>query len=198
MEEPVAIEMGPRDNPSINYLDESLVPDGSKVLSVDLNAGWLTQKNMSALGGDERTPDAQKIQGNAAHLMVKNNSIRTIYAKDMFGHQGNLESQKVNGKTTIGKLMEVGNFSDIANEWYRVCQEGGKAIVLETATPADRKALIKTFEEAGFKLAIYYPKEGIHNLFTNDPDRPEQSIMGKTIAEGAPHEAFALIFEKKT
>lgn len=181
MSEPVAVEIGPRDIPLIKELKSDLLPSQpGKVIYIEKEKSWLGN-----LKGNIKKDDTI-VQGDASKLALAPQSADLVFLKDVIGHQGQPEYVK-SGLT--GRLAKTGGIANIASELSRVTKEGGKVVILETATPYDKDEIIAKFTQGNFTISQNLDKDQIHEIF-------EDPVLGKAIAKASDIRTYALVFEK--
>lgn len=182
-EETLAIEVGPRNNPSILDLPESLL-QGNTIIYIDKRHDSGIYEALDRLKNKGKQ---LVVLGDAVHLPVSDNSSGTIYCRDMFGSEGTQPHVSTTGYLG-GESERVGKVSEIAQEWFRVVRPGGKAIIAEWSTPdfAPFKKIDAAFKAAGF----IRQEEDVYS-------RGEQILLNRDAAEfleGIPREEIAKKF----
>lgn len=175
MSEGKSLEIGSRDNPSIQYLREGLVPQGS-VISVDKEEGWLK------ILQQPHRERVEPLAANGEKLPVADNSIDLIYAKDLFGSSGEVV-YKPDGSLVYELFSE-----NMPKEWGRVCKVGGVVVVGEFSTPYPKEELIKQFEEAGFKVTELNEGKRANDIF----GKSRKIISSDALRDNA----YSIILEK--
>jgi len=116
------------------------------------------------------------------HSPLRKGSVGTIFAKDLFGAHGHFST--LPGAREIEQIPQ-----GMANEWFRVCQSGGYVIIIEIATPPNKKELERNFTSAGFRKKEehlgrdVYSVLAIGNILKHSPD----SLI---------RDAYSLVFQK--
>lgn len=166
MKEAWNIEIGSGFTPYIHVLRKDLLREGH-LLYYDKSRALLVSLAQTAV------EEGSIVQGNRVHLPLSGDSVDAIFAKDLFGRlQFDPPSVSAN----------------MAQEWYRVCQPGGRAIVVEIATPADMTKTAWVFGVAGFLEAERRTGNDVAEMFKPPLFRGAQMLFRP--------DAYALVFEK--
>lgn len=178
-EEDLTVEVGPRVTPTVEYLRKDLFSD-EKIIYFEKRRGWVKELSKTA-GTKEKV-----IQGDGSKLPLPSASAGTIFAKELFGSRGELAMEPVAGQFTLEEEIGEG----FGKEWYRVLKPGGKVVIVEIATPADRKMLKAEFVNAGFELSEEHSGRDVGKVFA------EKEIFS-TLGEGINgRAAYSLVFIK--
>jgi len=181
-EEGVTVEVGPRTAPSIEHLRDDLL-QGDKIIYLEKRGGWAYD-----LGKVKISEKEIIIQSDGSKIPMPDSTVATIYAKDLFGSRGMLAMEPENSKFSFSLEENIGvNFGP---EWFRVLRSGGKAIVVETASPTDRNALKGEFVGAGFRLLEEHLGTDLGKVFK------EKKIFGRMGERALGEDAYALVLEK--
>lgn len=171
-EKTLALEIGPSVSPQLSLLRDDL--RGENQVYIERSPRFLKELKKNVNPNTVMRGDAQK-------LMLQNESVDIIFASALFGQASRPD-------------VNVGDFQQIAAEWARVIKKGGKVVILETSTPANKENIINIFSNVGIKLKEEYPRGEINKIFATGDFKTEAHarILTKMSAEGS----YALVLEK--
>ncbi|QQG47431.1 MAG: methyltransferase domain-containing protein [Candidatus Woesebacteria bacterium] len=137
---------------------------------------------------------------NAQRLPLAAESVGSIFCKDFFGsHYPPNDKYKLSLNFSSGN---IGDLSEIAKEWFRVCRRDGKVIILETNTPYGYRGfsedidLKNVFESSGFSLKEEYHgrgREGVNKIFSQEG---VVDLKRSGVFSVFQEESYVLVFEK--
>lgn len=171
--EDISLEIGPRTFPLVEYLRKDLLPS-DKIVYLEKRGVWAKEL--------KRAASPEVIQGNGATLPLKEGSVGTIFAKDLFGAHGYLSA--LPGAAMIEQIPQ-----GMANEWFRVCQSGGYVIIIEIATPPNKKELERNFISAGFRKKEEHLEQDVYSVL-------EIGDILKHPDDSLTRDAYSLVFQK--
>lgn len=198
MEEPVALEVGARNFPLVHMLNKDLLPPSGKprIMFIDRDVGFAKDSDTAPLPITEAPEGSAYAQADVGHLPIADNSLDVIFLKDVFGHDGRLEMS--NMKFT-GGTVRVGNPEDVLSEFSRILRPGGKVVVVEVATPYDRKSLTDKdmLRKAGLNIKSLLMRDRISEIFKKEENDLESALVGEMIQDNSARDSYAVVFEKQ-
>ena len=171
--EDISLEIGPRTFPLVEYLRKDLLPS-DKIVYLEKRGVWAKELKKAA------SPEV--IQGNGTALPLKEASVGTIFAKDLFGAHGYLSA--LPGAREIEQIPQ-----GMANEWFRVCRSGGYVIIIEISTPPNKHELERNFTSAGFKKKEEHLGRNVYSVL-------EIGDILKHLPDSLTRDAYSLVFQK--
>jgi len=178
----IAVEIGPRTSSIIQALRTDLYDwDKDKALLLEKDEAW--RGEMARF----KMPDEEPLIADGAKMPLKSGSVKTVFSKDVYTSD-NIRILSPDGGYS-SKRQRI-DFDGIAAESMRVLEPGGKAVVLETASPMGsewretRDRIKNAYTGQGFELVEDYTELDANKIFKD----------GVEVAMASDN--FALVFKK--